>query len=370
MLRLDLETLEQEGLHPWLDDAPNAQGGVAPNWVTQGHMATTGSAHPVQIPGTNKYVDVLAELGPVPGEKSYLSVYTFDGDSIEPQNRPRIGKVALDAAPYLHSYGVTENYIVLPIDLSMSIAHMNPMNPKLLGVLAPKWQGIHVMDMNGTSTRFETQPFTHVHIINSFENETGVTLDIGAYLEGSPFTKSGAMDVEMFLNKTVRDSNPLRAVSRRLHLHMAGPLKGEATYQDFSKIEGSHTDFFKLHTEFYGKPYCYYYGTQWWHDGENYASMAVVKHNVCTDQVIYWSSPNVYIGEPYFIPTPQGDDDEDDGLIVFLALNGTTGKSTMKSLNSKTLQEVDGTSFSLDGHIPFTAHGHFFHSDQPTATVV
>jgi len=116
--------------------------------------------------------------------------------------------------------------------------------------------------------------FTHVHIINSFENETGVTVDVGAYVEGSPFEKSGAMDIPMFLNKSERDANPLRAVPRRVHLHLSGPLAGQATYQDFSKIDGSHTDFYKLNPAHYGKPYCYYYGTQWWHDGANYASMA------------------------------------------------------------------------------------------------
>jgi len=153
-----------------------------------------------------------------------------------------------------------------------------------------------------------------------------------------------------------------------VHLHLNGPLKGKATFQDFQKIKGSHTDFFKLNPEYYGKPYCYYYGTQWWHDGENYATMAAVKHNVCTDQVTYWSSPETYIGEPYFIPAPNGD--EDEGILVFMAIDGNTGKSTLKTLDGKTMQEVDGTSFSLEGHIPFTAHGNFFPSVKETAIVV
>merc|ERR1712194_544256 len=111
----------------------------------------------------------------------------------------------------------------------------------------------------------------------------------------------------MFLNKSERDSNPLRAVPRRVHLHLSGPLAGSATYEDFSKIDGSHTDFYKLNPAHYGKPYCYYYGTQWWHDGTNYASMAVLKHDMCSDSVTYWSSPSTYVGEPFFIPAPAGE---------------------------------------------------------------
>ena len=28
------------------------------------------------------------------------------------------------------------------------------------------------------------------------------------------------------------------------------------------------------------RPYCIYYAVEWWHDDKNYASMAILKHNV------------------------------------------------------------------------------------------
>ena len=66
-----------------------------------------------------------------------------------------------------------------------------------------------------------------MHVVNSFENETGVTLDVGAYDE-PPFARTGALDIELFLNKTSRDSNSARAVVRRVHMHVSGPLAGWA----------------------------------------------------------------------------------------------------------------------------------------------
>merc|ERR1711862_49953 len=107
---------------------------------------------------------------------------------------------------------------------------MNLLNPKLMGTLIAQWQGIHVVDKQGSVIKFDTEPFTHVHIINTFENTSGVTLDLGAYFSGSPFSKSAVMDIPMFLDKASRDSNSQRSVSRRIHLHLSGAMAGSATF--------------------------------------------------------------------------------------------------------------------------------------------
>jgi len=94
-----------------------------------------------------------------------------------------------------------------------------------------------------------------------------------------------------------------------------------------------------------------------------------MKHDMCSDTLTYWSSANTYVGEPFFIPAPAGD--EDEGALVFVALDGSTGQSTLKVLDAKTMSEIDGTKFDLDGHIPFTAHGNFFPSTAtPSITLV
>ena len=86
--------------------------------------------------------------------------------------------------------------------------------------------------------------------------------------------------------------------------------------------------------------------------------MAVLKHNLCTGARTYWARDQVYVGEPYFIPQPSGR--EDEGLVVFVALDGPLRRSRLVTLDATTMQEVPGTSVLLDRHIPFTAHGNFF----------
>merc|ERR1719454_1030676 len=85
MMPVDVDTLKFSGIKPWLDDK---QGSMSqPNWIKTGHVATTGSAHPVQRPGTNTWVDIISELGPVPTQHSFIDVFTFQGDIEESQER-------------------------------------------------------------------------------------------------------------------------------------------------------------------------------------------------------------------------------------------------------------------------------------------
>merc|ERR1719272_581884 len=82
--------------------------------------------------------------------------------------------------------------------------------------------------------------------------------------------------------------------------------------------------------------------------------MAVLKHNICNNTKTYWTKEHTYPGEPFFIATGNG---EDDGLLVFVALDGPRGASDFVILDAKTFKEV--AVVQLPVHIPFTAHGQF-----------
>merc|ERR1712226_1069997 len=94
---------------------------------------------------------------------------------------------------------------------------------------------------------------------------------------------------------------------------------------------GARSDFFRINPKYNGLAYCFLYATQWWHDGENYANMAIVKHDICSGKNTYWSRPDVYVGEPNMIPGPGG---EDAGVISFVALDGKKGKSMFVTLDA------------------------------------
>mmetsp|Transcript_28454 Transcript_28454/g.59082 ORF Transcript_28454/g.59082 Transcript_28454/m.59082 type:complete len:118 (-) Transcript_28454:56-409(-) len=87
--------------------------------------------------------------------------------------------------------------------------------------------------------------------------------------------------------------------------------------------------------------------------------MAILKHNVCENTRSYWSKPYSYPSEPYFLPRGSGTtpDAEDDGLVLFVTLDGARKASDFVILDGKTFQEI--AVIQLPVHIPFLAHGQF-----------
>jgi len=363
MLEMDLDTLDVQGNVVWSDDTPS-QTGPNPTWAAPMHAVASGSAHPVPFTGTNTYVDIVTEVMEGPGlcliaaDCHTLDVYTFDADDTHMQSRKLLTKLPFNAAPYIHSFGVTENYIVLPLNQKIGIPNL--LRPTLLGTITKHWFGIYVLDKHGEKVQVfkDIDEFVHVHVINSFEDGDGVVIDLGAYPE-TPFAKSGAMDITMFKDKDTRNSNTGRATLQRLKLHLSGDMKGQVTVTKFSGAEKQHADFYRINPAYYGRNYRYFYATEWWHDESNYASMAIMKHDIVSDTRTYWTKTNFYPGEAYFVATGGSGSAEDDGVLVFVAIDGDRGASNLITLDAKTMKEISGAGVELPFHIPFTAHGEF-----------
>lgn len=350
MTRLNYETLTVEaGNYPWADSAAHS-GGMLPGFLKKDHAPSVGSAHPLRRPKTDGvYVEIMGEMAILPFEGgSMLAVYNIDTNTM---NRSLLAHVPVKGAQYLHSFGVSEHYVVLPLNLKMGM----PTSGSLISAFEAGWDGIHVIDLEGKIQVFETDPFFHVHIANTYENETGIVMNLGTYGE-IPFSPH-AVSKALFVNKTGRDTrgNFTQNVER-IHLHLSGPLKGSVTREKISP-PGRQTDFFKINDMKNGMPNCIYYAVEWFHDDKAYASMAVMKHDLCANQRTYWNKQYSYPGEPFFIATGNETSSEDDGLLVFVTLDGPRSASDFVILDAKTFKEIQVV--QLPTHIPFTAHGQF-----------
>merc|ERR1712216_578392 len=180
---------------------------------------------------------------------------------------------------------------------------------------------------------------------------SGIVMDLGTY-ERTPFEKSAAMDIALFLDKAARDVNTNRGTFQRIHLNNV--IK-KTTVEDLVHT-GRTYDFFKVNPAVNGLAYCIYYAVEWFHDDKAYASMAIMKHDICNNNITYWSQANVYVNEPFFIADGKGAT-EDDGIIVFTAIDGGKRKAIFVVLDAKTFKEIER--IELPTHIPFTAHGSF-----------
>jgi len=347
MVSMDPETMSTSGWKTWKNDK-TSMGKSLPEWVREEHLTAGGSAHPLLRPGTQEVVELLVEMPLVLGNW-YLSLYTFDASVVGPQDRVKMVSLKISGAQYFHSFGLTPNYVVLPFNLkniNLGPGHV----PFLLGKFEKAWNGIHIVDLKGNDHVFsDVDPFFHVHIANTYENASGVVMDLATYQE-IPFERMAAMDIKTHLNKTARDNSQPRGQMRRMYFDFQ---TNKTTVQKLTDNVRDY-DFAKTNPNYAGLPYCIYYAVEWYHDDKAFASMAIVKHDICMGKTMYWSEPNVYLNEPFFIPSGTL---EEDGTLIFTANDGSKGKAIFVALDAKTFKEIER--IELPFHIPFTAHGSF-----------
>merc|ERR1712113_267232 len=99
------------------------------------------------------------------------------------------------------------------------------------------------------------------------------------------------------------------------------------------------------------------YMSEWFHDDKAFASIAVLKQDLCKGTKTYWYRENQYPGEAIFIPNPGTGVTEDDGVLMFPVLDGIKRVSFFVMLNATTMEEL--VDLELPQHIPFTAHGQY-----------
>lgn len=204
-------------------------------------------------------------------------------------------------------------------------------------------------------------------MINTYENATAVVMDLAAF-DYNPFKTQSAL--QKYRNKTLRDTKPKNQIERWV-LHTAGPRAGLLDTELLS-TRNTVTDFPNINKAWASQHYCFYYATEWFHSGTagmsgDYASMAVVRQNVCTGERTYFARPGAYLSEPTFVPRNGTAASlaasaallENDGLVMFTLLNGTTGRSSLVLVDALTMEAESETELP-GGSIGFTTHGQWY----------
>ena len=70
-----------------------------------------------------------------------------------------------------------------------------------------------------------------------------------------------------------------------------------------------------------------------------------------------WHSDHTYPGEPVFVATPGGTD-EDDGVVLSVVLDAAAENSFLLVLDGKSFEEIGRA--TLPQTVPFGFHGQFF----------
>jgi beta,beta-carotene 9',10'-dioxygenase len=310
-----------------------------------GHVTT---AHPHADRDSGEAVNYVTRFGPRPTYRVY-------GQSA-PGARPRpIATVAARPAAYMHSFGLSERFVVLaefPL-----VVHALPL---ALGT-APfaeclAWQPelgttFTVLDRRDGSLRgrFRTEPFFAFHHVNAFEDGDRLVVDLCAYADAS-IVRS------LFLDR-LRGEAPVGAgvpdaFLTRCTIDLAG---GRVTVRRVSEtpLELPRINYGAVNE----RPYRWVYGAAR-SDGAPADAFIdkLAKVDVETCAAATWSEPGCWPGEPVFVAAPSRTG-EDDGVCLSVVLDGARGTSFLLVLDAASFTELARA--EVPHHIPFGFHGQF-----------
>mmetsp|Transcript_34391 Transcript_34391/g.109177 ORF Transcript_34391/g.109177 Transcript_34391/m.109177 type:complete len:530 (+) Transcript_34391:57-1646(+) len=345
-LELDPRSMNVTGVYKFEDDLA-------------GQVCYTGSAHPVPHPVTGDWIDFVGNARIFSKE---TTVRVFSLSDKDPRKRQSVADVIMDKPPYMHSFGATAKHVVLPrmpIEFDAASVATKAMHSAFKEVeLSQPGQdnGFHVIPLDGSGVKLRPLPVAErlyfTHTVNTYENETGIVIDL-CTLAVNPF--AGNLTVAAGMDKATRDKNPHNVVRRFLLPHADGvPVTSEALSDPTMAM-----DFTKMNPRYAGSKHCFFWGVEWFTDKASYGSMAIVKIDLCGgSRKLMWRRENWYPSEASFVPAPEPAAAEDDGLLLFTALDGAKGETHLIVLNAATMELV-----SQVGPFPrigFTTHGEFY----------
>ncbi len=282
---------------------------------------------------------------------SHYNIYRIQPDGLS----GRVGSVPVMNPAYLHSFGMSEKYIILA-EFPLVV---NPIS--LLLWLKPYIENFHWEPVRGTPFtiidrhsgqvvgRFDCDPFFAFHHVNAFEQGNELVIDLVGYDDASIIQS-------YYLDRLSNDRNELPSGTLRRYRVPVNQKSGRVRSEMLSDacLELPRFDYERFNTD---GSYQYVYASSVHPDHRGGFYNQIVKVNVSNGQQQSWFESGCYPGEPVFIGRP-GRIAEDDGVILSVVLNSLTGTSFLLALDARTFAEMARA--EVPHAILFGYHGEFF----------
>jgi len=334
-----------------------------------GDMCMLGTlAHAAEDAETGIFTGAMGCFG-VQGHYHIL----FNIEPSAPTVRKLVSKIPLPSGrgpSYMHSLGATPRYIILiaePLYLSLERALEGyPMGEGGLETNGDQTLFQIVDRKTGAVRTLEAPGFIYGHVLNSYEDEDDIVIDLTWYAANNA-TTLGWMNRwywKHMRSEPVREAWPRsRIVRYRLK---ANNMVEETT---LFEVENGANDFEtpKINEKLDGQKYCIAYFMQFhtYAYDQNQSSMqagpfgavGLAKRNVCTGERSGWYEPNTYPSEVQFVPDPDGTA-EDDGVLLSMVFDGNMNASYFQILDARTMRRIAKATLPIK--TPFLIHASWF----------
>ena len=326
-MRFDPDTLETLGVFAY---APALSGQVS-------------IAHPHYDAARKRHYSYMVEFG----MQSRYRLFSIGDDGA--QNL--VAELPVDRPAYMHSFGMTENYLIL-VEFPLVVSALDLKFSGKPFIRNYRWRPerglkFHVVDKESgreVATARSDAAFAFHHV-NAFEDGGNVVIDMIAYPD--------ATIIEQLYLARLRSGAALTATGVLTRFRV--PLSGDAPVMRETLAE-TPIELPRINeASRAGKRYRYVWGTGIRVAGDFLDE--IVKVDVATGAVARWHEDGLYPGEPVFVPAPSAAA-EDDGVLLSVVLDIATDKSFLLVLDAATLAEKARA--EAPHAIPFHFHGNYF----------
>ncbi len=263
--------------------------------------------------------------------------------------RRLVGKVATERPGYMHSFGITTNYVVL----AMYPLVVNPLSFLIKGrpfIENYRWTPelgtvFHVLRLSDGELvgSYRTEPCFAFHHINAREEDGALLVDLCAF--------SDAKIIDALYLDRLRDGQRVpRGIPTRFRIDLAGGSVEQRPLSTAS-LELPRIDYRRN-----GLAYRYAFGVGSRDEADDDFLNQLVRVDVESGDTAYWSQPGCYPGEPVFVAEP-GTEDEDRGVLLSVVLDAEAGHSMLVILDAGTFTELARA--EVPHVVPFGFHGQF-----------
>lgn len=307
------------------------------------------TAHPHYDFDRRESLNYLLEFGP-------RSAYHLYGVPDGSRTRRRIASIHAKEPAYIHSFGVTERFIVL-VEFPLVV---NPL--KLLTSGRPFVENYvwkpergstwHIVDKatGQVVCRAQGEAFFSFHHVNAWETDGHIVVDLCAYDDPT------IIDA-LYLDRARSGFAPDSAVDARLRRYRVpldgGAVTGETLSEEPLELPRIN---YKAHN---GQPYRYVYGTSRTRPAGRFLDQ-LVKVDTAERREFVWREPDTYPGEPVFVAAPDAHsrpDAEDDGVVLSVVLDAERETSFLLCLDAASFTELARA--EVPQVVPFGFHGQF-----------
>ncbi|XP_063533390.1 carotenoid isomerooxygenase [Cydia strobilella] len=265
---------------------------------------------------------------------------------------------------YMHTFGITENYFVIveqPLSVSLVGVVRNQLSNKPLA-RSLQWYPQHethiVLLSRKTGkevTRYRTDTLFYLHIINSYEQDGRLNVDICAYNDAKVIDAMYIQAIES-MQSNADYAEWFRGRPKRVEIPLDAPRMTRVAPRLLAGL-GCETP--RIHYDLHnGKPYRFFYAISSDVDVENPG--LIIKVDTVTSEIRTWCDVDCYPSEPIFVPRP-GAKAEDDGVLLSAVVRGAGDSRAVALLvlEAATLHELARVTFCTPSPAPKCLHGWF-----------